>query len=327
MSRRAGPWLADRWCAFWFAPADPRNLAMVRIACGAISLAWAVTLGFDLGPFYSTTGLTGGTSPERDWWVPSPLTAAGSDLAVAAVYVALLCGSTALAIGWRSRWSAAVVFLAMTALARANPYVSNSGDTLLRLLAFYLLIAPSGAAMSLDRRRALRAGGSPTPVVHRVWPLRLIQIQLSVVYAAAVWTKLHGLEWRDGTAASFAMRLPDLVRFPAPSLVGRSELAAAVATYGVIVVEAVLAACLFSRRTRVPALLAGVALHLSIDLTIRVGFFTLAVLAAYLSATEASWFAAAARAVRRRARARGRRAPVRPRTRGGYAPRRPARGA
>jgi hypothetical protein len=126
-----------------------------------------------------------------------------------------------------------------------------------------------------------------------MWGLRLIQIQVAVMYAAAVWSKLQGAEWRDGTAASFAMRLPDLVRFPAPELVGRSLLAAEVATYGVLVVEAGLAIGIWHRRTRVPALLAGLVLHLSIDFTIRVGFFTLAVLTAYLSVAEAAWFARA----------------------------------
>jgi hypothetical protein len=293
--RRAASRLGRGWDAFWFAPADPLPLATARIACGAIVFLWALSLAPDLGAFYSEAGLTAGAAPQRDWWEPSLLAAAGSELAVGAVYVALIAASASLALGWHSRASAAVAFIAMTTLARANPYVLNSGDTLLRLVVFFLMLAPSGAALSLDRRRARLRGAEPATV--RAWPVRLIQIQISAMYAMAVWSKLGGEEWRDGTAASYAMRLPDLVRFHLPPALERSELVAHAATYGTLVVEAGLAVLIWHKRTRVPALLAGLVLHLSIDATIRVGFFTLAVLAAYLSLSRPTALLAGARAM------------------------------
>jgi hypothetical protein len=264
---------------FWFEPTDAATLGAVRIAFGAVTLLWAMSLAPDVGAFFAPLGVIGRVDGTSDPWAWSVLDLAGSDFAVGALYIALLCGATGVLVGWHSRASAAVVLVALVSFERANPYVFNSGDSLLRLLALYLLIAPAGLAFSLDARRR----GIPQPAYHPIWPLRLIQIQVSAMYLGAVWSKLDGEVWRDGSAVGYATRLPDLVRFPVSDLLGRSELAVHVATYGTMLVEAALVVGLWNRRTRVYALAAGVIFHLAIDVSIRVGFFTLAVFTAYLS--------------------------------------------
>jgi hypothetical protein len=288
----------DRWNGFWFADIDPATLGLIRIAFGAVITVWTLSLAGDLGAFFARDGVVGGAAAVEVWWRWNVLAWAPSEFALGAVYLALLLASIGAMIGWHSRASLAVVFVALVSLQRTDPYVFNSGDSLLRLLALLLLVAPCGAAFSLDRRRALRTG-HPAVTTHPAWPLRLIQIQVTVMYLAAVWAKLHGAAWRDGTAASYATRLPDLARFHAPEWWTGSPLAAHLATYGTIAIEASVAVLVWNRRTRLPALIGGVALHLSIDYSIRVGFFTLAVLTAYLSfvdpATVRAWAAALAR--------------------------------
>jgi Vitamin K-dependent gamma-carboxylase len=264
---------------FWFEPTDAATLGLVRIAFGAVTLLWTVSLARDLGPFFAPQGLIGEVDGTSDPWAWSLLDVVHSDLAVGALYVALLSGAVGVLVGWHTRVSAAVVLVALVSFERANPYVFNSGDGLLRLLALYVTIAPSGLAFSLDARRR----GTAEPAYHPIWSLRLIQIQVSAMYLGAVWSKLDGTAWRDGTAAVYATGLPDLVRFPAFDLLGRSTLAAHAATYGTMLMEAALVVGLWHRRTRVYALAAGITFHLAIDLSIRVGFFTLAVFTAYLS--------------------------------------------
>jgi hypothetical protein len=264
---------------FWFEPTDAATLGVLRIAFGAVMLLWTLSLAPDVGAFFAPLGVIGQVDGTSDPWAWSVLDLAGSDFAVAALYIALVCGATGVLVGWHSRVSAAVVLAALVSFERANPYVFNSGDTLLRLLALYVLIAPSGMAYSLDARRR----GITEPAYIPIWPLRLIQIQVSAMYLGAVWSKLDGDAWRDGSAVGYATRLPDLVRFPVSDLIGTSQLAVHAATYGTMLVEAALVVGLWNRRTRVYALAAGVIFHLAIDLSIRVGFFTLAVFTAYLS--------------------------------------------
>lgn len=300
MTRRWG----RRVDAFWFAPTDPATLALVRVAFGALVTLWALSLAPDLGAFFSTAGVIGDAMPRGGNGTWSLLWIDHSDTTVAAVYLALLAAAVGIMVGWRSRVCAAVVLVALTSLARANPYVFNSGDTLIRVLAFYLMLAPSGMEFSLDRRRA-RQQRRDVASTHPAWPLRLIQIQISIMYLGAVWSKFQGPSWRDGTAASYAARLPDLVRFQLGDVFERSALAAQVATYATLAVESSLAILIWHRRTRPFALAAGVLLHLSIDLSIRVGFFTLAVFVAYLSFADPQQVrAAVATAKRLRARVR-----------------------
>ena len=136
---------ADGWSAFWFAPTDAAPLAAVRIAFAVVTVAWTLSLAPDLGPFFTPEGITGRVRPDEDVWNWTLLGLVDSAYAVALLYLLLLAAAVTLLVGWHARISAAVVFLALTSFERVNPYVFNSGDTLLRLLAFYVMVAPSGA--------------------------------------------------------------------------------------------------------------------------------------------------------------------------------------
>lgn len=270
-----------RWDRFWFTPVDVIVYARLRIAFGTLVLVWASTLAPDLDAFFSRHGLVGPVA-QPGWWRWSLLELSQSDLVVGGVYVGLIAAAVAVMLGWHTRASSIVVFVALTSLMRANPFVFNSGDALLRLLALYLVLMPAGARLSVDHRRAQRRG-TPAPAVASVWPMRLVQLQVSVMYAAAATSKLRGEAWRDGTAVAHALQLEDLARVSVPEFVVGSPLAAAVATYGTVLLEAALAVLVWPRRTRAVALAAGVALHVSIDAFLRVGFFSVAVVVSYLS--------------------------------------------
>ena len=82
----------------------------------------------------------------RGWWAP--------DLGHPWLQVSLLLvAAVALVVGWRTRVAAWVVVLLLVVLQRRNVYVLNSGDLLLRELAFFVALMPSGETWSLDRRR------------------------------------------------------------------------------------------------------------------------------------------------------------------------------
>jgi hypothetical protein len=156
--------------------------------------------------------------------------------------------------------------------------VFNAGDTLIRIIAFYLVLAPSGAAFSLANRRS-----APGAIPERApWALRLVQIQLSVIYLASVVEKLRGETWRDGTALLYALRLDDYERFSAGWLTGSAALGA-MATYGTLLIELSVGLLVWNRRLRPYVLAAGVALHVGIALTMRVGYFSAAMLVLYVA--------------------------------------------
>ena len=115
------------------------------------------------------------------------------------------------------------------------------------------------------------------------WALRLMQIQLSVIYFATLWGKLQGDLWRNGTAVSYALRVHDIHRFPTPGFVTDSVVLTELLTFGTLLLELCLAVLIWNRVLRPWVLALGVLLHLSIGFSIMVGFFTMLMLTTYLA--------------------------------------------
>jgi hypothetical protein len=211
------------------------------------------------------------------------LDAWGSDAAVAGVLVATMVAACAVIVGFITRVASVVVFVGLMSLYARNPFVFNSGDTLLRGTAFFLMLAPAGAAFSVDalRRRgrdAFRYFPARAP-----WALRLIQVQLSIVYLASVWAKVRGTTWNDGTALSYVLSLDDLRRFPLPDPFLHSALLVNALTWGTLVVELSVALLIWHPVARPYVIAAGLGLHLGIDYSLRVGVFGLAIAVSYLA--------------------------------------------
>lgn len=258
------------WNRWAFDPVDTAPMAALRIAVGLLTIGWALSLLPDARTFLGADGVQRGL-PHVDsgaWVVPL-----GPPYAVLAV---LLVAAVALALGWRTRVAAVVVAVLLLAIQRRDPWVLNSGDLLLRELAFFVALMPAGETWSLDARRR----GSSNP--RAPWALRLVQLQISGLYLFSVWAKVRGHTWNDGTAVGIALQLEDLQRFAVPSSVATSLVVSAVLTYSALAVEASLAVGLWLPRLRYWVMAAGVGLHLGIEASLLIGWFSLAVIASYV---------------------------------------------
>jgi hypothetical protein len=283
------------WRAFWFEPTSTATLALFRIALGLVLVAWTLALAPDLRAFFTHHGLH--APPNSRGWLWNLFEIFGEGTAVYVVWALCLVASVCLTLGLFTRVAAVVVFLAVLSFERQNEFVFNSGDFLIRNLAFYLVLAPAGAALSLDRLRRYRGAEFWRFPLRAPWAIRLIQIQLSVVYLATVWAKLRGDTWNNGTAVSYALRVGDLMRFGIPSAITNSLFVSNLLTFGTIFTEACIGILVWNRRARPWVLLAGVALHLGIELTLDVGFFSLAMFVLYLSFVSPSASETVVRAV------------------------------
>jgi uncharacterized membrane protein YphA (DoxX/SURF4 family) len=271
------------WNNFWFEPVSTAPLAVFRIVFGLVLFFWTLSLLPQLTPFFTKTGILPaqphyGGDLRMEWGL---LGIFPGKTAVVVVWAALLAASIAIVLGLFSQLAAAVAFVALLSFQRRNPWVFNSGDVLLRILAFYLIFAPSSACLSF--RRFLRNRGEPwTFPLRAAWPMRLLQLQFSAVYLFAVWTKTRGITWNNGTAVSYALRITDLERFPVPGFVTHQLLLVNLLTFGTLVIELSLGILVWNRRLRPWVLLAGLSLHLGIEYSVRVGFFGLAITSMYL---------------------------------------------
>jgi hypothetical protein len=279
--RRAWAQLAGGWQRFWFEPQSTATLALVRIAFGLLATAWTVSLMPNMFDFFGA----GGIEPGRPEHLPGEwglLPAAASDQVVVGLFAVLLIACVLLTLGLFTRVAAVVVWLGILSITNANGLIGNSGDGLIRNLAFYLMLAPSGTALSLDRLRTDRARFWECPA-RAPWALRLIQIQLSIGYLSAVWHKVQNELWRNGTAVSYSLRIEDIHRFPTPGFVTQSVMLTELLTFGTLALELSLAVLVWNRAARPWIMTAGATLHLSIDYFILIGFFSYAMFVCYLA--------------------------------------------
>src|SRR5262249_294941 len=112
-------------------------------------------------------------------------------------------------LGLFTRLSAlAAVALAGTFYNRL-PWLMNGGDLLARNGLYLLLLSPAGAAWSLDAWRR----GATGPVLIAPWSVRVMQVQLAVMYFCAGVGKL-GPDYYSGEAVYWVLNDVALSRWP-----------------------------------------------------------------------------------------------------------------
>jgi hypothetical protein len=272
------------WDRFWFAPQPTSTLALFRIAFGLLTLAWTLLLARDLLTFFSRDGIV---PHQPEYLIGTPWTwgllggAPGAPVVIA-LFVFLLVGCVCVLLGYRTRLASAVVFVALVSFERRNPFVFNAGDALIRVMALYLALAPTGASLSLDRLRTTRDRFWEFPA-RAPWALRLVQIQLSVIYISTVWQKLQGETWPKGTAVSYVLRQTDLLRVELPTAITASPAVSAVVTYGTLGIELAVGVLIWSRRARPFVGVPAIALHLLVDATLAAALISAAMLTAFVA--------------------------------------------
>jgi len=268
------------WQRFWFAPQSTNALAIFRIVFGLVIVVWAVTLAPDVGTWFGPNGLFP-YQPSGRWYV-TILGTHPSEGYVVGMYLLLIVSAVCLTVGFGTRIAAVLVWLLVMSFDRRNPLILNAGDDLVRIDAFLLMLTPSGAALSVDRWLRHRDDFWAAPR-RALWGVRLIQLQLSAVYLFAVWAKVRGVDWNNGTAVSYALQMHDIQRFAAPTPFFHNIWLVNLQTFGTLVVELSLALFIWNRRARPWVISAGILLHLSIELGILVGFFSIIMITTYLA--------------------------------------------
>jgi hypothetical protein len=272
--------LVAGWNRFWFEPVSTSTLGVIRIGFGLVTLLWTLTLVPDLRAFYTPSGIL--PAQPSVLWGWGLLEHSSSMTLVLGVFTMLLIGSVGVLLGYWSRLSTLLVFIGLMSFQRRDPWVLNTGDWLLRILAFYLLLAPVGAALSLDRYSRDREHFWESPL-RSPWVVRLIQLQLSAVYLFSVWAKVQGTTWNDGSAVSYALRIGDFARVHLPHAIAASPMLTSLMTYGALATELSMAFLVWNRKARPYVIAAGVVMHLLIDSTLLVGFFSYEIFIAYLA--------------------------------------------
>lgn len=262
--------------SFWLGRIDARVLALFRIALGALLLIDLADRIPDLFTFYSDAGILPRAmlldGMVRTWRF-SLFDAIGNPVLIALTYAVGAAAVLAMMLGYRTRLATFVTWLFVLSLHERNLVVLDSGDTVIRILCFWMLFADSGAVWSLDVKWGRRAAELLVPVA----PLRVMQLQVAVIYLCAALLK-NGSTWQNGTAVYHAMQLSDWVR-PLGKWLLAYPFACELMTRGTLFVEAGFIVLAFSpivsQVMRALAIAMVLGLHAGIFLTMRVGLFSL----------------------------------------------------
>lgn len=106
----------------------------------------------------------------------------------------------ALAFGYRTGWSNALVFVLNGYLYWLNPYINSGAETLAHLLLLWSLFLPVGRYWSVDAALDSAPRRRPYPIL----PFVAMRLQIASLYVFAALFKLAGLPWRDGIAVTWA---------------------------------------------------------------------------------------------------------------------------
>ena len=222
--------MVKAWDRFWFRPADPLPLGLIRICTGLVILYVHLVYTFDLmalvGPhawvdsevmtwlrndskFYppATNWTSYAGEPSLGMPVWSVYFHATEPAAIVALHTAFLVAMFLFTIGFCTRLTATLTWVGIMSYISRTPTTLFGMDTIMNVVTLYLMIGPSGATLSVDRliarwwaRRQGRALLPPQPAVSANFALRLMQVHFCFIYLASGLSKLQGPSWWNGTA-------------------------------------------------------------------------------------------------------------------------------
>jgi hypothetical protein len=198
-----------QWQQFWFTPAAPHTLALIRILGGTMlfytHLVWGKDLLAFLGPHAwvsrETARLMNGEL--NSGWAWSYLYYVESPALLWALHIAALVVFALLTVGLWTRVTSILACIITISYCHRLVGTQFGLDQVNALLATYLAIGPSGAVYSLDRLLATRGAGKALPVPPSIAAniaVRLIQVHMCVIYLFGGISKMRGETWWDGTA-------------------------------------------------------------------------------------------------------------------------------
>ena len=266
---------------------DLRSLAAFRIAISIFVLVDLSLRAADLAAMYTDDGMFSRETISRHYsiWDWSFHFGSGSWAYQALLFALAAAFAVALCIGYETRLATVASWLMLVSLHNRVPLVLGGADNLARLLLFWGMFLPLGAAWSVDAWMAKRKGirrSTADSVLSVASAASLLQMAFVYLFSAAFKSNP---DWFQGTAVAAAFGDGFFGKPLAAKLLAFPTLLS-VLTISVLIVEWLAPFLLFSPIRTASArlwVLGFLALmHVGIEITLNVGLFSLVSLSGLL---------------------------------------------
>jgi hypothetical protein len=277
--------LREAWNEFFFAEQSPVPIALFRVIYGLLVSATLLLLRPDWLTWYGTHAWV--SLPTMQFVEPGPrlnlfTILPQSDAWIVGLFWIFLASSALLTIGYLTRFNTMLVFLCLTSMDQRNLFILHGGDTFLRVAGFFLIFAPAGAALSIDRLIRIWRGRESAKIPPcRPWAQRMIQFELSLLYFATFCWKAEGTSWVQGSALYYVYNLDELQRFPVPSWLLHPVMLK-LGSWFALALEFSLGVLIWVKELRYTLLALGVLFHLFLEYSLNVPLFEWDILSAYI---------------------------------------------
>lgn len=275
--RRVKNW----WNTLWFENYNPEGLSAFRFLFGVAAFFFFLSRQFDFHFYYGADGIHPyGAILE---YIPAsyqsliPWQLLVENSFAFWIHIVFLLGILALALGWLNRLGAIAVLTLHLAFIKRNEMMIYGADFVANYWFFICCWIKAPAIWKPWGKQDLEFKDLGSSVA-----LRLLQVQLAVIYGYSGIAKAKGSTWWQGDALWNTLSNGQMVHFDLSFLAYVPSLVVGL-TFVTILWEIYFPVLVFVPKSRKPVLLFGLALHAGIALLMNIPFFSLFMTSAYFA--------------------------------------------
>ena len=273
---------------FWLAEIDVHQLAILRILIGGFTIYYLANLLPLLEFHFSPAGWLGETQATGyfntgNWsflfWLHSPVL---TNL----FFILTIITTISFTAGYHTKVSGIITYIGLVSMWNRNPFILDGDDALLRVVIFYLMFSGCGHAFSIDAYR------KTLPVFVKIWPLRLIQLQMALLYFVSGWVKFHSPDWSNGVIFNLVLVHPEYSRWNLNSFLEFSWIQQSLYYLAELIRywEILFPVLLLISLTRKLSIITGILFHLGLLVFMNLRGFSLIMLTLYLAFLPNQYF-------------------------------------
>ena len=262
--------------------------AVFRIATGTLVFLHILYICKYIQPFFTDTGYLSHTVAQQLSWAPkfSLLFFVGTPWVVYLLFVVMSVSCLLYIVGIYSQWMSLLTYVLFISFFNRFPVSSYAGTHLCTVALFF------GAFLQSDRAFTPQWYRLRNPTLSSVpgWPLRMIQLQLCVIYLIAAISKVQSYTWWNGTELLYVLNSHHSI-FNFTWLQWHPNFVA-IGSYFAMFAELLFPILIWYPSLRRTCLIMISLLHIGIALTMHVTYFSetmLALLTSFLLTEDLTW--------------------------------------